>query len=114
MAFENGDSHFNEATTSRSKEDTNKGSNMNGGQQELEKSKEKEAVNKVPFRKLFAFADFTDAILMIIGSIGAIGNGLCMPLMTILFGDLTDSFGQNQNSNEVVDAVSKVEKCCLS
>ncbi|XP_044503102.1 ABC transporter B family member 11-like [Mangifera indica] len=108
MASENGDSHFNEATTSRSKEDTNKGSNMNGGQQELEKSKEKEAVNKVPFRKLFAFADFTDAILMIIGSIGAIGNGLCMPLMTILFGDLTDSFGQNQNSNEVVDAVSKV------
>ncbi|KAJ0110909.1 hypothetical protein Patl1_00783 [Pistacia atlantica] len=108
MAFENGDTSSNEATTSRSKEETNKGSNMNGDQQELEKSKEKEKANKVPFRKLFAFADFTDIMLMSIGSIGAIGNGVCMPIMAILFGDLTDSFGQNQNNGDVVDAVSKV------
>ncbi|KAJ0110910.1 hypothetical protein Patl1_00782 [Pistacia atlantica] len=108
MAFENGDTSSNEATTSRSKEETNKGSNMNGGQQELEKSKEKEKANKVPFPKLFAFADFTDIMLMSIGSIGAIGNGLCTPVMAILVGDLTDSFGQNQNNGNVVDAVSKV------
>ncbi|KAJ0053287.1 hypothetical protein Pint_00768 [Pistacia integerrima] len=108
MAFENGDTSSNEATTSRSKEETNKGSNMNGDQQELGKSKEKEKANKVPFRKLFAFADFTDIMLMSIGSIGAIGNGVCMPIMAILFGDLTDSFGQNQNNGNVVDAVSKV------
>lgn len=114
MAFENGDTNSNEATTSRSKEEMNKGSNMNGDQQELEKNKEKEKANKVPFRKLFAFADFTDIMLMTIGSIGAIGNGVCMPLMAILFGDLTDSFGQNQNNSNVVAAVSKVKICCLS
>ncbi|XP_031284461.1 ABC transporter B family member 11-like [Pistacia vera] len=108
MAFENGDTSSNEATTSRSKEETNKGSNMNGDQQELEKSKEKEKANKVPFPKLFAFADFTDIMLMSIGSIGAIGNGVCTPVMAILVGDLTDSFGQNQNNGNVVDAVSKV------
>ncbi|XP_044491203.1 ABC transporter B family member 11-like [Mangifera indica] len=108
MAFENGNTDSNEATTSRSIEQTDRGSNKNGDQQELEKSKDKEKANKVPFRKLFAFADFTDIMLMIIGTIGAIGNGLCMPLMAVLFGDLTDSFGQNQNNRDVVDAVSKV------
>lgn len=109
MAFENGNTDSNEATTSRSIEQTDRGSNKNGDQQELEKSKDKEKANKVPFRKLFAFADFTDIMLMIIGTIGAIGNGLCMPLMAVLFGDLTDSFGQNQNNRDVVDAVSKVK-----
>ncbi|XP_042053539.1 ABC transporter B family member 21-like isoform X1 [Salvia splendens] len=61
----------------------------------------------VPFHRLFAFADPVDQVLMVVGSVGAVGNGLCMPLMTILFGDLIDSFGQNQN-NDVVSVVSKV------
>ncbi|KAK4441855.1 ABC transporter B family member 11 [Sesamum alatum] len=72
-----------------------------------EKAEEKQATNTVPFYKLFTFADSMDKILMIVGSIGAIGNGLCMPLMTILFGELVDSFGQNQ-SKVVVSVVSKV------
>ncbi|XP_057790342.1 ABC transporter B family member 4-like [Salvia miltiorrhiza] len=61
----------------------------------------------VPFHKLFAFADSFDKLLMIVGSIGAIGNGISLPLMTILFGELVDSFGQNQTDN-VVSVVSKV------
>ncbi|KAL8224785.1 hypothetical protein R6Q57_017342 [Mikania cordata] len=74
-----------------------------------EKEKEKESINTVPFYKLFAFADFTDYVLMIAGTVGAIGNGVCMPLMTILFGDLLNSFGQNQNNDDdVVRVVSKV------
>ncbi|KAM7521367.1 hypothetical protein LguiA_011269 [Lonicera macranthoides] len=71
-------------------------------------TKEKEITNTVPFYKLFHFADSLDSILMIAGSIGAIGNGLCMPLMTILMGELIDSFGQNQNNDHVVRVVSKV------
>lgn len=62
----------------------------------------------VPFLKLFSFADSTDKFLMIIGMIGAIGNGLCLPLMTLVFGELTDSFGQTQNPKDVVRVVSKV------
>ncbi|KAI3679122.1 hypothetical protein L6452_38431 [Arctium lappa] len=75
-----------------------------------DKEKEKESTDdSVPFYKLFAFADSTDHMLMIAGTLGAIGNGICMPLMTILFGDLIDSFGQNQNNNnDVVRVVSKV------
>lgn len=64
--------------------------------------------NTVPFYQLFRFADSLDQILMVVGSVGAVGNGLCMPLMTILFGELTDSFGQNQASDDIVSVVSKV------
>lgn len=70
-------------------------------------SREKTEEHAVPFHKLFAFADSFDKLLMIVGSIGAIGNGVSMPLMTVLFGELVDSFGQNQTNN-VVSVVSKV------
>ncbi|KAI7745067.1 hypothetical protein M8C21_034033 [Ambrosia artemisiifolia] len=72
------------------------------------KAQETECVNSVPFYKLFAFADFKDYILMIVGTIGAIGNGICMPMMTILLGDFINAFGENQNNNNVVHVVSKV------
>ena len=74
-------------------------------------SSESETTKTVPFLKLFSFADSDDIVLMVVGSIGAIGNGVCLPLMTILFGDLINSFGQNQTNSQVVRVVSKVIKC---
>ncbi|KNA18930.1 hypothetical protein SOVF_066200 [Spinacia oleracea] len=73
-----------------------------------EEKNESSTSNKVPFYKLFAFADSTDKALMIIGSIGAIANGVAMPLMAILLGDLVNAFGQNQNTREVIHVVSQV------
>lgn len=64
--------------------------------------------NRVPFYKLFSFADSTDKALMIIGSIGAVANGVCMPLMAIIFGELVDSFGENQNNKHVIHIISQV------
>ncbi|EPS62261.1 hypothetical protein M569_12530, partial [Genlisea aurea] len=61
----------------------------------------------VPFYKLFGFATPTDKLLMFIGTVGAIGNGLCLPLMTIVFGDLINAFGRNAINHDVVHAVSK-------
>uniref|UniRef100_A0A2N9GN92 ABC transmembrane type-1 domain-containing protein n=1 Tax=Fagus sylvatica TaxID=28930 RepID=A0A2N9GN92_FAGSY len=110
MAVENGlggQTNTDEATTSKSNGEAEKTSSMNGHQEDSKKSKEDEKTNTVPFRKLFSFADSTDVLLMILGTIGSIGNGVCMPLMTVLFGELTDSFGGNQNDH-VVDVVSKV------
>ncbi|KAJ0650999.1 putative ABC transporter type 1, transmembrane domain superfamily [Helianthus annuus] len=76
---------------------------------ELGKEKGKERTDTVPFYKLFAFADVTDYMLMMIGSVSAMGNGLSMPLMNLLLGDLINSFGQTQsNTNHIVDVVSKV------
>ncbi|OMO82289.1 hypothetical protein COLO4_23136 [Corchorus olitorius] len=97
----NGHTDSNDAGTSKSQEEAE-----NVLLQENNKADEK--VNTVPFYKLFAFADSTDILLMIIGTIGAIGNGVCMPIMTILFGDLIDAFGQNQHNDKVVDLVSEV------
>ncbi|XP_010522857.1 PREDICTED: ABC transporter B family member 11-like [Tarenaya hassleriana] len=101
---ENGYSVSHEASTSKNtKEEKEEKKEMKNGKDE-EKTK---AV--VPFYKLFAFADSMDVFLMIFGTIGAIGNGVCMPLMTVIFGDLIDSFGENQNNNkDIVDIVSKV------
>ncbi|GFP93633.1 ABC transporter b family member 4 [Phtheirospermum japonicum] len=62
---------------------------------------------RVPFYKLFAFADSKDKLLMIIGTIGAIGNGISSPLMTILFGQLMNSFGVNQTQG-IVAVVSRI------
>jgi ATP-binding cassette subfamily B (MDR/TAP) protein 1 len=102
MGVENGlggQLNNDEATTSERKAEAEKDS---------KKSKEDEKTNAVPFHKLFAFADSTDILLMIFGTIGAIVNGICMPLMTVFFGDLVNSFGQNQTNDAVVDVVSKV------
>ncbi|KAL5863141.1 hypothetical protein ACOSQ3_000655 [Xanthoceras sorbifolium] len=110
MAMEdlNGDTNLNEATTSKSQEETEKGSSISGDKPESEQSKENEKTNTVPFHKLFIFADSIDIALMIIGTIGALGNGVSMPLMAIIFGDLLDSFGQNQDNSNIVEVVSKV------
>ncbi|KAG6525619.1 hypothetical protein ZIOFF_015581 [Zingiber officinale] len=62
----------------------------------------------VPFYKLFSFADSTDVILMTLGTLGAVGNGLALPLMTVLFGNLIQSFGGESNPHDVLHEVSKV------
>ncbi|KAL0436044.1 UNVERIFIED_CONTAM: ABC transporter B family member 4 [Sesamum radiatum] len=96
-------SSTNDASTSGTHADAAKTSGVDGSRDD----NRKQTATAVPFHKLFAFADSTDKILMIVGTIGAIGNGLSLPLMTILFGDLIDSFGETQTQH-VVSAVSKV------
>ncbi|CAO2162226.1 unnamed protein product [Urochloa humidicola] len=66
------------------------------------------AATRVPFHKLFAFADSTDAALMVLGALGAVANGAAMPFMTVLFGNLIDAFGGAMSIHEVVERVSNV------
>ncbi|WCJ22615.1 ABC transporter B family member 11 [Euphorbia peplus] len=88
---------------------------MNGHEASVSKSPEhkekkegfKMKTDTVPFYRLFSFADSKDIMLMIIGTIGAIGNGASLPLMTLLLGDTIDAFGGSETGN-VVDVVSKV------
>ncbi|KAL0663176.1 hypothetical protein Bca4012_100013 [Brassica carinata] len=77
-------------------------------QSEMKKGKIEEKAKTVPFYKLFSFSDVADVLLMIVGSIGAIGNGLGFPLMTLLFGDLIDTIGQNLFTNDIVELISKI------
>ncbi|KAF2282797.1 hypothetical protein GH714_043088 [Hevea brasiliensis] len=62
---------------------------------------------KVPLCKLFTFADKVDVVLMIVGTVSAIANGLSQPLMALIFGQLINSFGTADQSS-VVDTVSKI------
>ncbi|KAK9084446.1 hypothetical protein Scep_030917 [Stephania cephalantha] len=72
------------------------------------KGGEAAASTTVPFYKLFFFADSKDVILMVLGTIFAMANGMAMPLMTVLIGNVVDSFGQNASGDQVVHEVSKV------
>lgn len=76
--------------------------------QDLAKGKKKEVANSVPFHKLFLFADSTDYALMFIGAITAVGSGISFPLMTLILGDLVDTFGGTVDTTKVVHAVSMV------
>lgn len=102
MRPENGEAHNNkhdhEIIESERTCNTSKG----------EKRKQNEKGESVPYHRLFSFADSNDIVLMIVGTIGAIGNGLGMPIMALLFGQMVDSFGKNQFSPDIVNQVSKV------
>ena len=69
----------------------------------------KNTTKSVPFFKLFSFADKFDQFLIVSGAIAAALNGLTLPLMTILFGQLIDAFGENASTTDQVQReVSKV------
>lgn len=63
---------------------------------------------RVPLHRLFAFADRTDALLMAVGALAAVANGMAQPLMTFIFGDVIDAFGSAESSNHVLHRVVKV------
>lgn len=83
-------------------------SEANKGNEYDKKKKDKKADDqKVPFYKLFSFADRLDIVLVTVGAISAIANGMTQPLMTLIFGQLINSFGATDPSH-VVKEVSKV------
>ncbi|KAL9321027.1 hypothetical protein ACSQ67_012866 [Phaseolus vulgaris] len=68
--------------------------------------KEEKANQKVPFYKLFTFADPLDVALMTIGTICAMANGWSQPIMTLILGKLINTFGSTDPSNTIKE-VSK-------
>ncbi|XP_037496302.1 ABC transporter B family member 11 isoform X2 [Jatropha curcas] len=102
MVEENGHPIMDETRPTKEQNDSTASSSSN--MSKVDKKK----VETVPFLKLFSFADSVDILLMIVGTIGAVGNGVSTPLMTLLLGQMIDSFGKNQTGNETVHIVSKV------
>jgi len=60
---------------------------------EGEEESNKSSLQKVPFFKLFSFADSWDYILMGIGSVGACVHGASVPVFFIFFGKLINIIG---------------------
>ncbi|KAL8152327.1 hypothetical protein V2J09_010087 [Rumex salicifolius] len=77
------------------------------GTTESESAKVKPKLQNVPFYKMFAFADRLDVVLMVVGSVAALANGMTQPLMTLILGQIINSFGSS-NSGSVVHEVSKI------
>ncbi|MEQ2297134.1 hypothetical protein AMECASPLE_031567 [Ameca splendens] len=67
--------------------------------EKTEKKKEKEAKEAMvgPF-SLFRFADCWDIMMIIIGTVMAVANGAVLPLLCIVFGDMTDSLVNSASS----------------
>ncbi|KAK6124138.1 hypothetical protein DH2020_042111 [Rehmannia glutinosa] len=72
-------------------------------------TEKKDDDQKVAFYKLFSFADKLDVALIAIGTLSAMANGVSQPLMTLIFGQLINSFGGTDRSH-VVHEVSKAAK----
>lgn len=114
MAEENGlDGNISSnqaASTSKSTTILDKNMEKAHNQKDSEKSKgeEDDSKNTVPFYKLFAFADSTDVFLMIVGTVAAVANGVAMPLMALLMGEVVNAFGGTTNNHDIVEKVSKV------
>jgi len=82
---------------------------MVGMMQDSKENKVKNETNKtVPFYKLFSFADSQDCLLMLVGAISAVANGICTPLLTIFVGDAIDALGGHADNKQVLHEVSKV------
>ncbi|EDK31467.1 multidrug resistance protein-like transporter family ABC domain protein (macronuclear) [Tetrahymena thermophila SB210] len=70
-----------------------------------EKTKDQKIVEpKISFFKLFRYATKFDWILMTVGAIAAIANGIALPLFALIFGQMTDSFGPTSTGDQIVDA----------
>ncbi|CAI6000919.1 unnamed protein product [Closterium sp. NIES-65] len=67
-----------------------------------------EEAGSVPYWQLFRYADKWDVALMVVGSVGAIAQGIALPMMALLFGDMMNAFGSNTTSMDaMLDQVAK-------
>nr|CAD1834786.1 unnamed protein product [Ananas comosus var. bracteatus] len=82
-----------------------RGERENG--KEKEEEEKKEEVKKVGVHRLLAFADAADGLLMAVGAVAAMANGVSQPLMTVIFGQVIDAFGGG-DADSVLHRVNKV------
>ncbi|KAM9724519.1 ATP-dependent translocase ABCB1 [Menidia menidia] len=76
--------------------------NLRTGEDGKEKDKKKEKAPKEPMvgpLAVFRFADGWDILMIIVGTVMAMANGVVLPLMCIVFGDMTDSLIASASSN---------------
>uniref|UniRef100_A0A8C1ZD08 MDR1 protein n=1 Tax=Cyprinus carpio TaxID=7962 RepID=A0A8C1ZD08_CYPCA len=72
--------------------------------------KKKEPVKTVGFFQLFRYATCLEVLLMLIGLLCAAAHGIALPLMCVVFGQMTDSFvlsGQKGNLTGIFNSTIK-------
>ena len=74
------------------------------------KAKKDATLKAVSYWQLFQCADAADILLMVMGTIGAVVNGLTLPAMLIIQGRLINTFGNLQSSPDLIyDHIKKVD-----
>nr|XP_020843129.1 multidrug resistance protein 1 isoform X2 [Phascolarctos cinereus] len=63
------------------------------------KSKKKEKQPTVSSFAMFRYSDWLDKLYMVLGTVAALVHGAGLPLMMLIFGDMTDSFANMGNAN---------------
>lgn len=75
--------------------------------EDKKKEEDGDAGKKVSFTGLFRYADGTDLLLMAVGTVAALTNGVSQPLMTVIFGQVINAFGEATNG-DVLHRVNQV------
>ncbi|XP_078169722.1 ABC transporter B family member 11-like isoform X1 [Carex rostrata] len=83
---------------------------MGGKDTEEKKEENNGAEGKVSIFKMLQFADRFDVLLMVVGSIAALANGISQPMMTFIFGQTIDAFGGGTSS----DILNRVNSAMLN
>ena len=79
---------------------------MGGG----ERARHEAPAARVPLYRMFAFADGTDAALMVVGTVSAVANGMARPVMTLIFGDVVNAFSSSAGSSPDPDVLHRASK----
>ncbi|XP_035989740.1 ATP-dependent translocase ABCB1 [Fundulus heteroclitus] len=77
-----------------------------GEKEEYDEKKKKEKPPKEPMvgpLSVFRFADSWDILMLFVGTVMAVANGVVLPLMCIVFGDMTDSLVNSASANISMD-----------
>ena len=70
--------------------------------------KEPAQEKNISFFTMFRFVSGLDRFWMLLGAIGGIGEGACMPLFALFFGDVPDSLGPTASPDDFVDSAGKL------
>ncbi|KAF4008132.1 hypothetical protein G4228_019765 [Cervus hanglu yarkandensis] len=63
---------------------------------------------------MFRYSNWLDRLYMVLGTLAAIIHGAGLPLMMLVFGDMTDSFAAAGNlGNITFSNTTNASKCCL-
>jgi len=87
-------------------QNTNAPTASEGAKPQVHETKAKE--KPIAFFDMFRFVSNKDRFLMLLGLIGGIGEGACMPLFALFFGDVPDSLGPGASPDDFVDSAGKL------
>eukprot|EP00644_Phytophthora_capsici_P007535 jgi/Phyca11/546556/estExt2_Genewise1Plus.C_PHYCAscaffold_210421 len=76
--------------------------------------KSSETTRQVSLFELFSFADTTDKLLMLLGTLGAFGAGVLRPILVLLYGDIINEFGVAKEGDTPILTMSSVRTASIN